>query len=171
MARGETRFGSTRTGQNPGSTAERRGGGEIGLTRVMFHLTLPGATAATAANYGPIGIIPAININRDPTGSSATGAVWKLMSIRERHETAGSGGACTLMLTKVPSGTAKAAGTACLAAGFDLTAVADTNQAGVLHATEANYLFADGDELVAVLTGTPTSVAGLCMTAEFKRIG
>lgn len=171
MGRGETRIGGTRTSQQVGSTKSRRGGGEIALTRMQMHLYLPGATAAVAANYGPIGIIPAISIQRDPTGSSATGAVWKLMSARERHEVAGSGGACTLMVTKVPSGTAKAAGTACLAAGFDLTATADTNQDGTLNATEANYMFADGDQVAGVITGTPTSVAGLNVTLEFKRVG
>lgn len=168
--RGETRFGSQRTSQVPGSSAPRRGGGEVGLTRLVMTLSLPGALPATAANYGAIGIFPAINIQRDPTGSSASGAVWQLTSVRERHEAAGTGGACTLMITKVPSGTAKAAGVASLAAGIDLTAAIDTNQNGTLHATAANSQFADGDQVVAVLTGTPTSVAGLCVTCEFKRI-
>ena len=169
MARGETRFGSQRTSQVAGSTAQRRGGGEVALTRLTISFVMKAGDAATAANYGGVYIFPAINIPRDPTGASATGPVWQLTSVRERHEAAGTAG--TLMPTKVPSGTAKAAGLPCLSAAFDMTQPADTNQNGVLHATAANSQFSDGDELAMVMTGTPTGAANVVATLEFKRIG
>jgi hypothetical protein len=95
----------------------------------------------------------------------------QLVAVNERHQTAGSdGSAVTLMLKKVPSGTAKASGTDTLSAGFNLKAVADTNQAGALHATVANYQFAAGDGVALVSTGTLTAVDGVGVTAWFKRI-
>jgi hypothetical protein len=169
MARGETRFGSQRTSQVPGSTAQRRGGGEVGLSRLTVQFVLKGADAATSTNYGGVYIFPAINIPRDPTGASATGPVWQLTSARERHETAGSAG--TVMPTKVPSGTAKASGLPCLATAFDLTQPADTNQNGVLHATAANSQFADGDELAMWAPSATTAAANVVITCEFKRMG
>src|ERR1700676_3544776 len=123
MARGETRFGSQRTSQLLGTGNPRRGG-EIGLTRQTAELLVAGAAAATATNYGIILTIPAISINRDLTGLSATGPVWQITDVRARWETAGTVSAA-LMIVKVPSGTAKAAGTNCLAAVIDATAVAD----------------------------------------------
>ena len=74
------------------------------------------------------------------------------------------------MLTKVASGTAKSAGTDCLSAGISLKGTADTNAAGSLHATPANYRLAAGDSLAWVLTGTPTTCAGLSATVTLKRI-
>lgn len=171
MARGETRFGSQRTSQVVGPSAPRRGG-EVGLTRLTIEALIPGATAAAAANYGTVAIIPAISIQRDLTGASATGAVWQLTSARERHEGQGTdAGAVTLMVTLVPSGTAKAGGTGCLAVGFNLKGANDTNQDGALHATLANYQFRDGDSVAIVPAGVLTAVTGVFVQLEFKRIG
>lgn len=93
-----------------------------------------------------------------------------LVSVTERHQTAGNdAGAVTLMVKKTPSGTAKASGTDCLSAGISLKGTADTNAAGTLHATAANYTFAAGDAVSLVLTGTPTAVDGVSVTCKFKR--
>lgn len=95
----------------------------------------------------------------------------KVVSVRERHAVAGNdAGAVTLMLKKVPSGTAKAAGTDCLAAGIDLKATADTNQSGTLHATAANYTLAAGDALGWVPTGTLTSLDGVTGSVELQKV-
>lgn len=95
----------------------------------------------------------------------------KLVRVVERHAVAGSdGGAVTLMLKKVPSGTAKASGTDMLSAGLNLKATADTNVSGSLSATAADLLVADGDALGLVLTGTGTAVDSVSLMAEFLRI-
>lgn len=95
----------------------------------------------------------------------------KLVRVIERHGTAGSdGGAVTLMPTKVPSGTAKAAGTAMLSAGISLKGTADTNASGSLSATAADLLVADGDSVGLVLTGTATAVDAVSVMLEFLRI-
>jgi hypothetical protein len=115
-----------------------------------------GTAAATAANYGIFYVADRALI---------------LTAFTERHEVAGSdGGAVTLMLAKVPSGTAKGAGTDMLAAGVNLKAAADTNQAGALHATPANYTLAAGDALALVPSGTLTAVAGVTARAVLKRV-
>jgi hypothetical protein len=115
-----------------------------------------------------------------PAGSSAgdyaglffiADQAFQVVGVTERHATAGSdGGAVTLMVKKVPSGTAKSAGTDVLSAGVSLKATADTNQAGTLHGTAANLQLAAGDALGLVLTGTPTAVAAVSVTVYLKRI-
>lgn len=118
---------------------------------------LPGATAATAGNYGVVFY----------TASRAC----QVTAVVERHATAGSdGGAVTVMLKKVPSGTAAASGTDTLTAGISLKGTADTNAAGTLHGTTGNLQLAAGDSLAVVLTGTPTAVAGMGLNVQLKAI-
>ena len=96
---------------------------------------------------------------------------YEIVSVTERHAVAGSDtGAVTLMVKKVPSGTATASGTDTLASGLDLKSAVDTNQAGTLHATQANYQLASGDSLGLVPTGTPTAVDGVTVTVVLKAI-
>lgn len=117
---------------------------------------IAGTAAATAADYGAI---------------FQADHAMELIEFVERHEVAGSDAdAVTLMLAKVPSGTAKAAGTDMLAAGLNLKAVADTNQVATLHATAGNRQLADGDAIALVPTGTLTAVAGLLVRATFRLI-
>lgn len=85
--------------------------------------------------------------------------------VREQHQALGTdGGAVTLMVKKVPSATAKSAGTDILAAGINLKAANDTIQSPALHATPANYTLAAGDSLGLVTTGTLTAVDGVSVT-------
>lgn len=122
--------------------------------RMLVSYFLGGAAPATEANWGSFFIAD---------------RAYQVVSVKERHETAGSdAGAVTVMLTKVPSGTAKGSGTACLSAGINLKGTADTNAAGSLHATAANYTLAAGDALAAVTTGTLTALAGVTITVELK---
>lgn len=123
---------------------------------VPAHISIPGTAPATSGNFG-------LFFTAD--------AAYELVSVTERHETAGTNGsAVTLMLTKVPSGTAKGSGTDMLSAGIDLKGTADTNAAGALHATAANLKLAAGDSLALVPTGTLTALAGVHVTAWLKRI-
>jgi hypothetical protein len=174
MARGETRVGGERNAQLAGALEgfSKKRGGSIPLTREVQQILIPGTAAATAGNYGIFFTAPAININRYPSTAGRAAAVWQITDVRERHEAAGTdAGAVTVMVMKVPSGTAKAAGTACLAAGISLKATADTNQDAALHATAANSQLVDGDSLALVTTGTLTAVAGVSVTVELSRIG
>lgn len=116
-------------------------------------------------------IVPAGTAAADYDGVQVLHQACELVAVYQRHQTAGSDvGAVTLMLKKVPSGTAKAAGTDMLAAGLNLKAVADTNQTGTLHAAPANYRCAAGDGVGLVTTGTLAAVDGVSVTAWFKRI-
>lgn len=95
---------------------------------------------------------------------------WQLVSVKERHQTLGTdGGAVTLMVKKVPSATAKAAGTDMLSAGLNLKSANDTNQSGAIHATLANIQGAAGDSIGLVSTGVLTAVDGVSVTIEIKR--
>ena len=118
---------------------------------------LDGAAPATAGNFG--------------TPFFIADDAYELVSVRERHTTAGAdAGAVTVMLKKVPSGTAPGSGTDMLSAGINLKATANTNQSGSLSATVANIRLAATDSVAAVLTGTPTSLAGVIIQTLWKRI-
>lgn len=132
-------------------------GGLIVPRYVTRSFRLDGAAPATAGNFGTVFFI--------------ANEAYELVSVRERHATAGNdAGAVTGMLKKVPSGTAAASGTDMLSAGLSLKTTANTNQSGSLSATAANTRLAAGDGLAFVLTGTPTSLAGLCVEVTLKRI-
>jgi hypothetical protein len=140
--------------------AGRVAGSNQGLIQRLYILKefrLPGVQPATATNFGGVFMI--------------ADDAFELVSVKERHSTAGSdGSAVTVMVKKVPSGTASSAGTDMLSAGISLKATADTNQTGSLSATAANTRLAAGDGVAIVLTGTPTAVAGVCVETLWKRI-
>ncbi len=101
--------------------------------------------------------------------TNTTGYSLVLRAVTERHAVAGNdAGAVTLMVKKVPSGTAKAAGTDMLSAGLDLKATANTNQSGSLHATTANITLANGDSIGLVPTGTLTTLDGVTVTCRLR---
>lgn len=96
---------------------------------------------------------------------------YEIVSVKERHLVAGSdGGAVTVMLKKVPSGTAPSAGVDTLSGGINLKAAANTNQNGALHGTPGNYQLAAGDALALVTTGTLTAVDGVSVHVQLKPI-
>lgn len=119
---------------------------------------LAGTAPATAGNYGVCFF------------TNDTEDTLEVYLVRERHATAGNdAGAVTAMLKCVPSGTAAASGTDMLSAGISLKASADTNQSGAIHATQGNRLVRPGESLAVALTGTPTAVAGLSVTAYLRK--
>jgi len=129
-------------------------GGNVAVTTALITFSIP--AGATAADFDGVRAIP---------------FAWKLVSVTERHQTAGTdAGAVTLMVKKVPSGTAKAAGTDMLAAGSSLKSVADTNVSPALHATAANITGAAGDGIGLVTTGVLTALDGVTVTVEYKRV-
>lgn len=120
-------------------------------------LFMPGTTPATAANFG---VCFWTNNGED---------TMEIYDVRERHATAGGDvGAVTGMLKVVGSGVAAASGVDALAAGMNLKSTADTPVVAGLHATLANRLVPPGASLAFVLTGTPTSLAGLGLTVRMR---
>lgn len=129
-------------------------------TRGFYGVTLPiivrieGSSAQTAANF----TTPFFIANRS----------YLVLEITERHETAGTdGGSVTLMLKKVPSGTAPASGTDMLSAGMSLKTTANTNQNGTIGTVKT---VSDGDSLSLVTTGTLTDLVGVTVSILLKAI-
>lgn len=131
---------------------------------------------------GTVNVVPrsVLAVFNTPAGASATDydglffiadAPYEIVEVIERHAVAGSDtGSVTLMVKKVPSGTAKASGVDVLATGLDLKATANTNQRGTLHSTVANRRLDAGDALGVVPTGTLTGVDGVTVMVRLQRI-
>lgn len=100
-------------------------------------------------------------------GSTATQLVFvatralRLQAITYRPEVAGTGGACTFVINKAPSGTAISAGTALHTGTFNVAGTAATNQVGVLSATTGVLSLAAGDSIGVIITGVATSAVGV----------
>ncbi len=93
----------------------------------------------------------------------------RLVAINGRPRVAGSGGACTFVPWKAPSGVAAASGTALQPAGataFNVAGTADINQSLTLVGDATVRTFNVGDSFNLVLSGTPTSAVGI-ITAVF----
>lgn len=85
---------------------------------------------------------------------------YVVIGIRGRVDVAGTGGACTAVIRKVPSGTALTSGTALHSGSFNLVGTANTNQTLTLSTTEGVLQIAAGDAIAFDLTGTATSATG-----------
>jgi len=85
---------------------------------------------------------------------------YVVKAIRGRVDVAGTGGACTATIRKVPSGTALTSGTALHTGSFNLVGTAATQQALTLSTTASDLLLAAGDSICYDLTGTATSAVG-----------
>lgn len=81
-------------------------------------------------------------------------------SIIGRVDVLGTGGACTAIIRKVPSGTIGTSGTALHSGTYNLVGTINTNQTLTLSATAGVVQMAAGDSLYFDLTGTPTSAVG-----------
>ena len=134
--------------------------GFLGVTKPIT-VMIPGTSAATAANY----TAPFFIAERS----------YEVLWCMERHETAGSaGGSVTVMLKKVPSGTAPASGIDVLTAGINLKATANTNQEGTISQARTSSIYnrrlSTGDALSLVTTGTLTSVAGVTVSVLLRSL-
>ena len=110
-------------------------------------IALPGATAATAANYGSFWVAPAKCVVDSITYSFSANS---------------SSG--TVEVEKVPSATAQGSGTNLQTATVSLSTGANTNQAATLSATAATLELASGDRLALEDGGTLTSLTDLVCT-------
>ena len=143
--------------------------GFFGVTLPVM-VRIPDTMAQTAANY----TAPFFIAQRS----------YEVVEITERHELAGSdAGAVTLMVKKVPSGTAPASGYDILSAGINLKATANTNQTFTSKTstkiqqtyetatTNTPYRrLSDGDSLALVTTGTLTALKGVTVSVILKAI-
>ena len=91
---------------------------------------------------------------------------YVVKAIRGVNDVIGTGGACTAVIRKVPSGTALASGVLLHSGTYNLVGTAATNQIIALvtgAAAPAALLLAAGDRLAIDYTGTATSAIG-CVT-------
>ena len=116
---------------------------------------LPGTSAATAGNYGVIFTAP---------------YKCTVMGATEVHQTAGSdGSAVTLQIEKLQGTTASGSGINLLASGFNLKGAANTVQTAHLAIVKkTTFSLNIGDRLGLALTGTPTSVAQVCIIIQLS---
>lgn len=126
----------------------------MGPNDIYVPYNLPGTQPATASNWGAV-------------FRNNTDQVLELVDADERHETAGNdAGAVSCVLSKAPSGTAKGSATA-MTASVNLKGTADTKQTLAPVATNARFLL-PGETMFAILTGTPTSLAGVSIAAYLR---
>ena len=98
--------------------------------------------------------------------SAATQAVFTasrnyvVQSIIGRPTVAGTGGACTISIFSVPSGTAVASGTLLHTGTYNLAGTINTNQVLALSTTASDLIIASGSSIGFVITGTATSAVG-----------
>lgn len=85
---------------------------------------------------------------------------YVVKAIRGRVDVAGTGGACTAQIRKVPSGTAITSGTVLHSGTYNLVGTANAQQALTLSTTASDLLMAAGDSICFDLTGTATSAVG-----------
>lgn len=116
---------------------------------------IPGAEAATPANYGDFFIA-----ERPCT----------VLRVSESHTDLSTGiGAETLDIEKLTTGQASGAGVAVLgAAKIDLTAAIDTVQSPALTAVGADLILAAGDRLSLNDDGALTALEGVCVTVDLQ---
>ena len=98
--------------------------------------------------------------------SAATQAIFTasrnyvVQSIIGRTQVAGTGGACTMSIYSVPSGTAVASGTLLHSGTFNLVGTINTNQTLTLSTTASALAIPAGNSIGIVITGTATSAVG-----------
>ena len=84
----------------------------------------------------------------------------RIQGLRYRVEVSGTGGACTFVINKAPSGTAISAGTTVHSGTFNVAGTAATSQTGTVLTTTGVANMAAGDSLGMIITGTATSAVG-----------
>lgn len=113
-----------------------------------------------------------IFVSGEYTASSVDKAIFvapracRVVGVTLRVTAAGTdAGAVTLMLEKVPSGTAIGSGTDLLSATLNLKGTANTNQTGSLSTTAGALDIAAGQSIGIDFTGTLTSATGVVTVA------
>lgn len=100
------------------------------------------------------------NVPAADTSFFVADRAYVVKGIRGVNDVIGTGGACTAVIRKVPSGTALASGTALHSGSYNLVGTAATNQTLTLSTIGSDLLLAAGDRIAADYTGTATSAIG-----------
>lgn len=115
-------------------------------------VSLPDTQSQTSTNYGLFFV--------------ATRPCF-IKAISEVHTTAGTNGSpVTLQIERLQGTTAPGAGTNMLSTAFDLKGTANTVQRGVLIPTPTGLN--QGDRLALKVSGTLTSLKGVCVTVDLQ---
>jgi len=118
--------------------------------------SLDGTAPQTAANFGKFFVANKKCVVR---------------AIRAVFTTKGTdSGAVTLMIERLQGTETSGNGDDLLASTFNLKGTDETVQTGTLTTTKANLILSAGDRLNMVDTGTPTTLAGLCVTVELEQV-
>lgn len=120
-----------------------------------------GATlTTTASSEGFVPVSVNYNVPAADTSFFQADRVYVVKAIRGTPDVAGTGGACTAVVRKVPSGTAITSGTALHSGTYNLVGTVNTTQALTLSTTGSDLLLAVGDRIAIDYTGTATSAIG-----------
>ncbi|MES2187958.1 MAG: hypothetical protein V4505_25630 [Pseudomonadota bacterium] len=129
-----------------------------------------GSLGLEGSANGDGGFIP-VTFNYTASSTDASFFVadrpYVVKAIRGRVDVAGTGGACTAVIRKVPTTIALTSGTALHTGSFNLAGTALAQQALTLSTTASDILLAAGDALAFDLTGTATSAVG-CITVTLN---
>jgi len=121
--------------------------------RYQVSAVLPGASTATAADYGKFFVANKKCVVK------AVRAVWT---------TASSSGA--LQIQRLQGTETSGSGDDLLASTIDMSGTAETVNTGTLTSTVAYLILEAGDRLMLEDSGTLTSGAGLCVTVELEQM-
>lgn len=119
------------------------------------------ATRNPTATAGWMGASIRYNVPTVDDSFFVADRAYVVKGIRGVNDVIGTGGACTAVLRKVPSGTAITAGTALHSGTYNLVGTAATTQVLTLSTTASDLLLATGDRLAVDYTGTATSATGI----------
>ena len=120
-------------------------------------------TRNPTANAGWMAASVGYNVPAASASFFVADRAYVVKGIRGVNDVIGTGGACTAVIRKVPSGTALASGTALHASTYNLVGTAATNQILTLSTVVSELLLAAGDRLAINYTGVATSAIG-CVT-------
>lgn len=125
------------------------------------------STRNPTAGVGFIGASINYNVPAADTSFFVADRAYVVKGIRGVNDVIGTGGACTAVVRKVPTGTALTSGTALHSSTYNLVGTAATNQILTLSTTASDLLLAAGDRLAVDYTGTATSAIG-CITVTLS---
>lgn len=118
------------------------------------------STRNPTANAGFIAASINYNVPAADASFFVADRAYVVKGIRGVNDVIGTGGACTAVIRKVPSGTALTSGTALHSGSYNLVGTAATNQTLTLSTTASDLLLAAGDRMAVDYTGTATSAIG-----------
>lgn len=125
------------------------------------------STRNPTANTGFVSASIGYNVPATDASFFVADRAYVVKGIRGVNDVIGTGGACTAIVRKVPTGTALTSGTALHTGSFNLVGTAATNQILTLSTTGSDLLLAAGDRLALDYTGTATSAIG-CVTVHMS---